>query len=410
MQASPGKLRVVHIITQLELGGAQRNTLYTVGHLNPELFEPFLIAGPGGILDSEAKAGPWRTRFVSSLVRPVRPWKDVLALISIYRFLQKIKPHIVHTHSSKAGILGRIAAFFAGVPVVIHTFHGFGFTPGQRPFVRRFFIWTEKISAWFSTHHIFVSEANRQEAAELHIGPKTSNSLIRSGIAIDAPIHRATSVTEQRTKDKVLRVLKEIPSDACRVTYVGNFKPQKNPMDLARVACEVLKQKQNIHFFLVGEGELQASVEAWCQEQGIASQVHFLGWCKRYDDIQRILAASTCFLLTSLWEGLPRALVEAFASSKPAVAYGVDGVRDILRDGENGFLIPPGDVTLAAEKILWLANNPDKAIKMGQRGRAMVIKEFDIDFMVRQQENLYQTLYQAVPLKTYYESLWNNPT
>src|SRR5262245_43414846 len=125
------KLRVAHIITQLELGGAQKNTLYTVAHLDPQRFEPTLLCGQGGLLKDEAKRGKWHTYFLRPLVRPVRPWKDAAALVSLYRKLRELKPHIVHTHSSKAGILGRIAAYLAGVPVIIHTFHGFGITPQQ---------------------------------------------------------------------------------------------------------------------------------------------------------------------------------------------------------------------------------------------------------------------------------------
>jgi len=123
----------------------------------------------------------------------------------------------------------------------------------------------------------------------------------------------------------------------------------------------------------------------------------------------KILAESNCFLLTSLWEGLPRALVEAFVARLPAIAYSVGGVKDILRDGENGHLIPPGNFDMAAEKILWLANHPLEAVRMGGKGQATVSQEFDIDTMVRDQENLYQSLYEAVPLKNYYEPLWASP-
>jgi glycosyltransferase involved in cell wall biosynthesis len=179
-------------------------------------------------------------------------------------------------------------------------------------------------------------------------------------------------------------------------------------MDLGRVAAEVLKKKPDTVFLLAGEGELRLELEAWCKDQDILSQMYFLGWCQRSDDIRNILDSSNCFLMTSLWEGLPRALVEAMAARRPAVAYAVDGVRDILVDNENGFLIPPGDVALAAEKILWLANHPMEAMHMGTAGHKRVQKEFDIDTMVRHQEKLYEELYEKVPLKPYYESLWSS--
>lgn len=305
METANSKLRVAHIITMLELGGAQRNTLYTVGHLDPQRFAPVLIAGKRGILDKETQGAAWPTVFVWPLVRAVNPFLDIPALIILYRHLRRLKPHIVHTHSSKAGILGRIAAYLAGVPVIIHTFHGFGFTPGQKSFVRRFFIRMEKFCALLSTHLIFVSEANRSEAAQLGIGTKTPNSLIRSGIELSTSERSAMAAwlgEERRHKPNVLiRQENGITENAWLVAYIGNFKPQKNPMDLARVAAEVLKKTKDVHFLLVGDGELREEVEAWCRDQGIADHMHFPKW-RRHDDIPRILADADCFLLTSLWK------------------------------------------------------------------------------------------------------------
>jgi glycosyltransferase involved in cell wall biosynthesis len=390
------KLRVAHIITQLELGGAQQNTLYTLGHLNRDLYEPVLICGPGGILDAETQKGDWSTHFVQWLVRPVRPWKDVMALISIYQLLRKLKPPIVHTHSSKAGILGRIAAYFAGVPVIIHTFHGFGFTPHQIKPVRRLYVTLERFCALLSTHLVFVSKDNEEEAASLVIGRGKPTSLIRSGIVIQEPPFLSP-----------LREDLNIPREAWVVATVGNFKPQKNPMDMAKTAKAVLAQDPTVHFLFVGDGELRASVERYVQSEGIASQIRFLGWRK---DIPAILAASNCFLLTSLWEGLPRSLIEAAVARLPAVAYAVNGVKEVLLDGVTGFPVPPHDTAWAAEKIIWLKNNPFDARRMGMKARSLVEKEFDIDRMVRQQEELYQNLYEKVPLKNYYEPLWAGPS
>lgn len=390
------RLRVCHIITQLELGGAQRNTLYTVSHLDPVRFEASLICSPGGLLDEEAKQGKAPVYFVRVLVRPIRPIHDVLALAALYRLLRRLKPHIVHTHSSKAGVLGRMAAYVAGVPVILHTFHGFGFTPAQSGPLRKLFVWIEKGCALLSAHLIFVSEDNRSEAAALGIGPRTPNSLIRSGIVLPSP-------TAPLPEGEGIRRELGIADNAYVVVSVGNFKPQKNPMDLARVASEVLKKNPDTHFILAGDGELRLSVEAWCRERGLAAQTHFLGWRR---DIPELLAASNCFLLTSLWEGLPRALVEASAAGRPCVAYGVNGVKDILQDGVTGFLIPPGDVAGAAGKIAWLRDHPGEGRRLGEAAARRVADEFDIDRMVRRQEALYEKRYGEVPLKDAYGPRW----
>ncbi len=393
MGATTPPLRIAHIITELELGGAQQNTLYTLSHLNPEHYEPLLICGGGGFLDEEAKSAAWPTHFVHFLTRPVNPFKDFLALVAIYRLLRNLKPHIVHTHSSKAGVLGRIAAYLAGIPVIIHTFHGFGFTPGQSGPVRHLFILLEKACAKLSTHLIFVSRDNEEEAQYLGIGTQKPKSLIRSGIVI-----------QRSSLPSSIREELNIPSHAWMVVSVGNFKPQKNPMDLVKTAGAVLAQDPSIHFLLVGDGELRASVERYAEEQGIAPQVHFLGWRQ---DVSMILSSSNAFFLTSLWEGLPRALVEAAVAGLPVVAYAVNGVNDILMEGETGFPVPPHDTTVAAEKLLWIKNHPQEAKKLAQNARRRVEKEFDIDKMVRDQEELYGQLYAKVPLKEYYERQWS---
>jgi glycosyltransferase involved in cell wall biosynthesis len=404
MSEPTDRLRVAHIITQLELGGAQRNTLYTVVNLNPKRFEAVLIHGPEGILDGEAKQAGVHSFVVPTLVRQINPVKDIKAFREMYRLLRHYQPDIVHTHSSKAGILGRAAAYFAGVPVIIHTFHGFGFTPGQGRRTRKFFVLLEKICAWMSTHLIFVAEDNRAEAKALGIGPKTPSSLIRSGIEVDQASPAAPwKKTERRSRpsEAIWREMR-IPAGSCVVTYVGNFKPQKNPMDLAKVAEKVLAQSPDVYFLLVGDGEKKNEVEDYLTAHGLNKNVKTLGW-RRREDIRQILERSSCFLLTSLWEGLPRSLVEAFAARLPAVAYEVNGVRDILKDNENGFPIPPGNVELAAEKVLWLKAHPDEAKQMGERGRRLIERDFDINLMVRQQEALYEKLFEAVPLKESYK-------
>jgi glycosyltransferase involved in cell wall biosynthesis len=381
------KLRVAHIITKLELGGAQQNTIYTASHLNRERYDACVISGREGILDSEAVASCPVVYFSDHLVRPINPYHDLMAVIELYRLLRQIRPHIVHTHSSKAGILGRIAGYLAGVPVIVHTYHGFGFTPGQNKFVRKTLIAIERFCALLTTHLIFVSLENQRQAAALGIGPKKPWSLIRSGIALKEGFPGA------------VRQELRIPQDAWVVISVGNFKPQKNPMDLVRAAGRAMEKRPGMIFLLVGDGELRPAAETWVKNNNLEKNIRFLGWRR---DVSELLAAANAFLLTSLWEGLPRSIAEAFVNRLPTVAYAVDGVKEVVLDGENGFLIPSGNIIMAAEKILWLEEHRDKARAMGEKGKALIQKEFDINDMVRRQETLYDTLVEAVPLKNYY--------
>ena len=372
------RLRVAHLITRLEMGGAQLATLYTTGRLRRDEFEPFLLYGEPGLLEARAIASAPSER-VASLVHPIRPHRDLQATLALARRLRRLAPHIVHTHSSKAGILGRVAARLARVPIVVHTVHGFGFTPAQAPWVRASFIAVERYCASLTDHLLFVSEDNLRRAIELDLLRGASASVIRSGI-----VTRPATVTRVRSE-------LGIADRAWVVAWVGNFKPQKNPLELARVAAALVERDADVHVLLVGDGELRAEVErVLARSLPATRRVHVLGWRR---DVPEVLAAANAFLLTSLWEGLPRALVEAFAAGLPAVAHPVDGIRDLLVDGHNGFAPAVGDVAQMVERLLWLKHHPDQAARMSEHARAAVRSEFDVDEMVRAQERLYHALW-----------------
>mgnify|MGYP001099214476 CR=1 FL=1 len=231
------KIRVAHIITKLELGGAQQNTLYTIEHLPRDKYEVILISGCGGILDEEAKTIPdIKLYFIPSLVREVNPFCDLCAFFALWRILRLLRPHIVHTHSSKAGILGRWAAWFSRYPIsdirypiIIHTFHGFGFNPYQKFSIKEIFIFLEQITALISTKLIAVSEENIRKGTGYFIGSKEKYVLIRSGIKI------AQYENVQVDPEKKKRELGIEPEEKV-VTMVSPFKPQKAPFDFVQMA------------------------------------------------------------------------------------------------------------------------------------------------------------------------------
>ncbi len=181
------RVPVAHMITQLELGGAQQNTLFTVSHLDPARFRPVLITGEPGLLDEEARALPGvEFHQVRSLMRPIRPLADLRALWSLTALLRRLKPAIVHTHSSKAGILGRWAARLAGIPIIIHSIHGYGFTRYQHPLLRQLLIELERATGRFTTRFFAVSEANRRLGIELGIFSAEQCAVVRSGVDLQA--------------------------------------------------------------------------------------------------------------------------------------------------------------------------------------------------------------------------------
>jgi glycosyltransferase involved in cell wall biosynthesis len=388
-------IRVVHVITKLELGGAQENTLYTLGHLDPSRFSGLLLTHPEGLLVADAVADArYETRFVPSLVREVRPHRDAAALAQLTKVLRRemraarrgggAARVIVHTHSSKAGILGRAAARLAGVPVVIHSIHGYGFHPRQHPAVRGLYVGLERLAARWTTHFIAVAQADIEEGVSLGLFPRERATLIRSGIEI--------ARFDGRGLDRKA-VVRELGFDpACPlVGMVACFKPQKNPVDFVRVAGIVAQAAPEAQFLLAGDGVLRPAVEAEARRLGLGDRFRLLGWRR---DVPRIIPCLDVLVLTSLWEGLPRVFPQAMAAGRPIVAYRVDGGPEAVAGGVNGFLVDPGDVPGAAARIIDLLKDPARARRMGAAG-AERVGEFDADLMVRRQEELYARLVGA---------------
>jgi len=376
-------ISVAHIITKLELGGAQQNTLFTVSHLDRTRFHPILMTGgEPGLLDREAASVPTVEFYrVASLIRPVSPLADLLALIRLTRLLAGLKPTIVHTHSSKAGIVGRLAAKLAGVPIIIHSIHGFGFTPAQGPMVRRFLVVVERLVARVTTRFIAVSEANRKQGVDMGLFTMDRCVVIRSGIDVER--FRTTKVHRESKR-------RELGLDPTRpvVGMIAPFKPQKAPLDFVRVVALVHEVKPDTQFLLVGDGELRSAIETEIAQSGLTGLVHLTGWRR---DIPEIIRCLDVFVLTSRWEGLPRVYLEARASGVPAVGTNVDGASEAVQDGVNGYLAEPGDVRTMAERVLHLLAHPDEAARMGQNGMALP-DEFDIRRMVLRQEEEYERL------------------
>lgn len=385
--------KVCHIITKLELGGAQQNTLYTVEHLNRDIFEVFLICGRGGILDDSvlalAKTKKAKLFFVTHLIREINPFKDFLAFIEIFLILQQIKPDIVHTHSSKAGILGRWAAYFYKLinfknVKIIHTFHGFGFSKFHSYITRFIFITMEFFTAIISDTLIFVSNDNIKTARTYKIGFPTKYRLIRSGIKIK-DFYNVSSDYTLRTKKKEELNIKE---DEIVITTIGPFKPQKNLKDfikLAKILTERFRDKK-IKFLIAGDGQQRELLYNMCKEFRLENHIKFLSW---YKDIKGLLSITDIFVLTSLWEGLPRSAVEALVSGVPVVSYAVDGLNDIIIDDVNGYLVPPKDIDSLAKKVSILLTDKEKFVRIKNKTLLTIDNSFDIDYMVIQQENLY---------------------
>jgi glycosyltransferase involved in cell wall biosynthesis len=371
--------KVVHLITRLDLGGAQLNTLHTVKHLDPAKFEAVLMCGPGGPLDEDAK--DVRVVIVDSLRRDISPLHDLLAFLELTKLFIAERPDIVHTHSSKAGILGRLAAVLAGVPHVVHTYHGFGFHDRQPAPVKSLYVFLERLCARFTDRLVFVSKSNIAYAAEHGIVDPKDAVLIRSGVKLSnlpAPVDAAK-----------LKMSAGVGMHKLLVVSIGNLKPQKNAGDLVEAAALVLPAFPEARFVFIGDGPQRLKLQARAFALGLQDRFFFIGWRK---DAAQWLAAADVFAMTSLWEGLPRSLVEAMKTGLPSVCYATDGVSDLLIDGENGFSVTPGDIQDVGRRLLQLLTDEPLRKRLGAAASAAIGPEFDIDGMVRSQEALYERL------------------
>ncbi len=380
------KTKILYFITRLDQGGAQASVLITLKNLNKQQFEAFLATGTGGRLEGKVKNDPSHVFFITALRHRVHPkyiFHDFWALLQMGRVLRKVKPDIVHTNAPKAGILGRIAArIFWRRAKVVHTFHGLGFAKehGEKQF--KFFVSIEKFCAKFTDVLVFVSRKNAAEAKQLGIGKGVRTELIRAGINFNPILPLKFDPVAKKASLK-------IPANAKVVLALANFKPLKNPIHFVLAAYKVLSQMKNVYFIFTGEGPLKTTAENLAKNLSIEKQVLFPGW---RSDALELLAISDVFASVSLREGLPMSLLEAMAMRVPAVCYNVDGISEVVTDNKTGFLIPPNDINLFAEKVKVLLRHAS----LRERFEAAIdhrdFAEFTATTMVKKQERLYRSL------------------
>jgi len=325
----------------------------------------------------------YETRFIPSLGRRISPFHDFITLAHIWLLCILIRPDIIHTHSSKAGIIGRWAAFFAGVPVLIHTYHGFGFNDFQPLPVRCILQFTECLTAPITTALVAVSSENIQKGLLAGIGKREQYLVIHSGIKVSD----FAAVPEDKIENtrKQIGIKKGIPV----IGMVGCFKPQKAPLDFVYLAKKVSDKRTDVQFVLIGDGLLRPQIEKEIERLNLKDKLILTGWRR---DVSSCVALFDILVLTSLWEGLPRVFPEAMAAGKPIVATWVDGAREAVLHGINGYLVAPHDVDKMSDYVLRLLDNPDERGRFGAYGKRRVYPQYDIDEMTRQLDELYTTV------------------
>jgi glycosyltransferase involved in cell wall biosynthesis len=381
-------MRVTHVITRLVVGGAQENTVATVlGLYTKPGVEVKLISGPTtgaeGSLESEFKNSPELLSVVPELIRSIHPLNDFLALRKLETIFREQKPDIVHTHSGKAGILGRLAAKRAGVPITIHTIHGPSFGNFQNDVSNFIFRAAEKKAARDTGHFIVVADAMKTQYLATGIGKSEQYTKIFSGFPIK-PFLATKNDLELRRK------LGIAPDDFVVGKMARLFK-LKGHDDLFAVAPELVRQNPRIKFLLVGDGEWRARFDNLAKSSVIGKHFIFSGLVPP-GAVPTFVGIMDMLVHLSQREGLPRALPQALAAGKPVVAYDCDGVREVCLDGQTGFLIQAGDLKNLAEKIIRLANDSALREKLGRRGQDFVCENFAVEKMVDNIYNLYLKL------------------
>jgi glycosyltransferase involved in cell wall biosynthesis len=348
---------LLYIITKLELGGAQKQLLSLINNLDKEKFDISLFTAKDGMLMEDALSirgiKVIRSRF---LERPVNPFKDLLAFLEVYFYIRKNRIQFVHTHSSKAGIIGRLAASLAKVKITVHTVHGWSFNAYQHSLKQKFFIWLEKLSADFTDKIVVLSEYDKNLGMEKRIGQEHKYRVIRCGI----------DYAEFAVRDKVIRRELAIADNELLVGMVSCFKPQKSPLDFVKLAALVNRSMPGTRFLLVGDGVLRDDVQDLIRSLGLEQAFILTGWRR---DIPRIMSCLDVFVLTSLWEGLPVTVLESIAASVPVVATDTGGIHEVISDGETGFLVAPQDLNGLSEKLLLLLKDKDLRLRIAERAK-----------------------------------------
>ncbi len=381
-------MRVCHVITRLIVGGAQENTLLTCEALRARGHEVILITGPThgpeGSLVGRATAGGYRLIELPALVRPIHPVQDARALFALLGLFRGLRPEIVHTHSSKAGILARLAAAAAGIPGVVHTIHGLSFNRTQPLVLRAAYCELERLCAGVTHRLISVAEAMTRQSLDAGIGAPDQYVTIYSGIEterFDPSLYDSTAI---RTE------LGLAPEHVVVATVARLFR-NKGYEQLIPAMAAAADREPRLRFLWIGDGADRPRYEARLRRLGLSERTTLVGLVPP-GRIAPLLAAADLLAHASLWEGLPRAVVQALLMERPAVAFDLDGAPEVIRPGVCGELVLAGDSAALADALVSLARDPARRTAYGRAGRRECLARFDHRVMVQRIDEEYRHL------------------
>ncbi|MBN2754572.1 MAG: glycosyltransferase family 4 protein [Candidatus Goldbacteria bacterium] len=371
------KKNIAIVITRLDLGGAQKVALYLAEKLDKKKFNVHLIAGRGGYMDRQIQSEKSGVTYQlwKEIKHPISPFDDAKAVFKLMRYFKDNKIDIVHTHSSKAGILGRKAAWLAGVKKIVHTIHGFSFHEYQNFLMRSIYRFLEISMALITDDLIAVGEDVVDYGIKMGVGKAGKYTVIRAGVELE-------KFKKTAALGKVFKKKYGIKTGQYVVGMIGNLKKQKNPLAFIEIAKRVIEKNPKVIFKFAGDGPLRQKAEELISRYELNNNVELSGWVEKPEEF---MAACDLFILTSLWEGLPCTLAQAAAAGKICVASDVYGNREIIKGLGAGYLFKPSDYDSAAAYII-----EEMSKKSGYKPRsAQYLSQFNADLMVKQHEKLY---------------------
>jgi len=382
------KIRVCHIITKMVYGGASFGTLSLAEKLSPNLFQNTIICGAqsndeGNLLEVVSDSN-LSIIVLPEMIREINPIKDVKTFFRLTHLIRRNKYRIIHTHGSKAGVIGRLAAAVGRVPAVLYTVHGWGLKAAPL-FIREMFRFIESILATITTRILFQTEADMKEASLYGVGTKDQYILVGNGIDL-SPFFKYDTKRAKEIRKELKLYKKRV------VGTVGRVSPAKNPAGFINIARELLKERKDVIFLFAGGGEMLNEMREQVINLHLENDIIFLGVRK---DIPELLSNFDIFILPSLWEGMPRSVIEALALSKPVIAHRVGGLEEIIKDGENGLIISLNQTAEFAKGINFLLENPTICSKMGRIGKMTALK-YDFNNVVEKTEALYLQLFSQL--------------
>ena len=376
-------IRVLRIIARLNVGGPAIHVSLLTARLGPPDYESTLVCGSIGPDEGDmryyAEARGVQPIIIPELGRALHPLRDLVTLWKLYRLMRRLRPDVVHTHTAKAGFVGRLAAWLAGVPVIVHTFHGHVFHGYFGPRKTRFFILLERLTARLSDAILTLTDGLRDELADVyHIADKRKIRVLPLGLDLQP-------FAETPRKTGQFRAAWGIPTDVPLVGIVGRLVPVKNHARFLGAAAHVRAALPGAHFVIVGDGETRPAVEAQAAALGLNDAVTFTGWQR---DLAPVYSDLDVLVISSDNEGTPVSVIEALAGGCPVVATAVGGLPDLLDGGSLGALVPPDNVEALARAILDVLRQPPD----GRNAQAAILARYGIDRLTHDMDTLYREL------------------